>query len=191
MDDKPVGTRPWLLPFLVCVLVALIVDLVSKEIAFSIPATDPTFVDGFVVERGWFELRHDYNKGVAWSMGSSMQWLVASMTLVIVPLVFVFYYRAYRAKHVLIDVSFGLILGGALGNGWDRLAAYFFGMYDGVRDFISIDVGLPFFDPFPTFNVADSCITIGFAMLIIQHLLFRGGEVRTDESPAPNDQGVR
>jgi signal peptidase II len=61
-----------------------------------------------------------------------------------------------------------LILGGALGNLWDRATL------GRVVDFVLVHDYLPrglpgaaWFDPFPAFNVADSAITIGAVLLII------------------------
>jgi signal peptidase II len=61
-----------------------------------------------------------------------------------------------------------LILGGALGNLWDRLTL------GKVVDFLLLHDYLPFrgglaarFDPFPAFNVADSALTVGVALLIL------------------------
>ncbi len=65
---------------------------------------------------------------------------------------------ARRARSSIQQISFGLILGGALGNLLDRFL-------DGtVTDFFQ--VGL-----FPVFNVADSCITAGVLLLLLESLV--------------------
>lgn len=64
---------------------------------------------------------------------------------------------AMHAGNLLQRIAFGLILGGALGNLLDRLP-------DGlVTDFFQIGT-------FPIFNVADSCITIGVVLLLVDGL---------------------
>lgn len=64
--------------------------------------------------------------------------------------------RSDRSR--LGDSGYGLIVGGALGNVADRL-------FDGfVTDFFQVG-------SFPVFNVADSCISIGVALLLAQSLL--------------------
>lgn len=57
----------------------------------------------------------------------------------------------------------GLILGGTLGNGYDRL------FHGSVTDFIALHF-------WPVFNVADSAISIGVAMLLAGYLLRRTGD---------------
>ena len=58
-------------------------------------------------------------------------------------------------------IALGGILGGALGNIWDSFNLI------GVRDFFQVDLGIPVFDPFPAFNVADSAICVGVAVLAL------------------------
>jgi signal peptidase II len=59
-----------------------------------------------------------------------------------------------------LSVALGLILGGALGNLSDRL---FRGHHGAVIDFITLT-------HWPTFNVADSCITIGAIVVVVTAL---------------------
>ena len=77
----------------------------------------------------------------------------------------------------LLALSLALILGGALGNLWDRLAQGY------VVDFISVHYGGHFF---PAFNIADSAITVGaILMLLDSFLASRHGETgdsRTSET---------
>ena len=93
------------------------------------------------------------------------------------------YYRDGRWGHV----AFGLILGGALGNGWDRLMARLVGAsggYDGVRDFIYIDLrplGINW--SWPNFNIADSAICVGFATLVV--LAMTSPSPRPSPRPSP------
>jgi signal peptidase II len=56
-------------------------------------------------------------------------------------------------------VALGLVLGGAVGNVYDGFA------FGAVRDFVLVDLDIPVFDPFPVFNVADSGICVGVALL--------------------------
>jgi len=56
-------------------------------------------------------------------------------------------------------VSLSMIMGGALGNIWDTMA------FGSVRDFLYVDLGFPPANPWPAFNLADSLICTGVALL--------------------------
>jgi signal peptidase II len=62
-----------------------------------------------------------------------------------------------RARHWLVIVGLGLVLGGAIGNLIDRI------LYGAVVDFVSVHAGGWYF---PAFNVADSAITLGVIALL-------------------------
>ena len=62
-------------------------------------------------------------------------------------------------------MSFGLIVGGALGNLYDRIKLGY------VRDFIYLD----FAPDFPIFNMADSCLCVGAVMMVV-YILFMSGK---------------
>jgi lipoprotein signal peptidase len=66
--------------------------------------------------------------------------------------------RHARPGDVRADAVLGLILGGALGNAFDRIING-----GGVTDFIN-------FHFWPVFNVADSAVTIGVVLLVIGYL---------------------
>ena len=102
------------------------------------------------------------NTGSAFSLfqGASGAIVVVGSVLVAVLLVLV-----WRAPTLGRAAILGLIIGGALGNLADRL---FRDLHGGVVDFVD-------FHFFPSFNVADSCITIGCVLLVIS-LLFDGAK---------------
>jgi len=74
-------------------------------------------------------------------------------------------------------ISMGLISGGILGNLYDRLGLgyrleYPIAIKNNVRDFILFRLeGVPFFDPWPNFNIADSLLVSG-ACLLVLHAFF-------------------
>jgi signal peptidase II len=61
----------------------------------------------------------------------------------------------------LRDLSLALLLAGILGNLTDRL------VYDHVIDFLLFNLHIRYADPWPAFNVADSCISIAVVLFII------------------------
>jgi len=72
--------------------------------------------------------------------------------------------RRQRANPV-VSAALALVLGGALGNLWDRLTL------GHVVDFVLLHVGRY---SWPAFNVADSAITIGVAVLVWESVWPRG-----------------
>ena len=72
--------------------------------------------------------------------------------------------RSAGERDALAVLALGLVMGGAIGNISDSLR------FEYVRDFLRFDFGFPPFDPFPTFNVADSAICVGVSLLALQML---------------------
>ena len=136
-------------PILTLVLAGfiLVADQVSKSLAEAHLGLTPKHVVGPF----GFELT--YNTGSSFSLlqGSSIPLMVLDVILVIVLLVV-----ARRTESTGIRVGLGLMMGGALGNLADRLARH----HDrGVVDFITLP-------HWPTFNLADSAITLGTLVII-------------------------
>ncbi|HEY1721371.1 MAG TPA: signal peptidase II [Magnetospirillaceae bacterium] len=111
-----------------------------------------------------------WNHGVSFGVGNtgSMWSTIGFAVIAVLVVVFLLGWMARTAK-ILLVVSLGLIVGGALGNLLDRLR------FGAVTDFIYVHIGA--FDWFPLFNGADSAITVGAILLAIDSLF--GG----DESP--------
>src|SRR5579872_152038 len=120
-------------------------------------------------------LVHNQNPGIAFGVfsNSNSPWLapllVLSSTLVIVLLGWLLV--SGRAGGTLAQAGLALILGGAAGNAFDRL------IHRGVTDFVEIRLGT---FSWPAFNVADSAISIG-AALVVAELIF-GGQQGSDSA---------
>ncbi|MFL6513696.1 MAG: signal peptidase II [Chthoniobacterales bacterium] len=67
----------------------------------------------------------------------------------------------HRARDVWRDISLGLLLAGILGNLTDRL------VHGHVIDFLLFNLHVPKADPWPAFNVADSCICVAVVCFVI------------------------
>lgn len=103
-----------------------------------------------------FSFKYIENSGAAWSLfNNKISFLVICS---LIALVIIFSYAYKFSKNWRNNISFGLLIGGILGNLIDRL---FLGY---VRDFISIKI---FSFQYPIFNIADSAIVIGVILLII------------------------
>jgi len=114
---------------------------------------------------GFFRLTHTENTGAAFSLfaDSPSHWkttLLICFSLVAMVIVSVLLWRQARA-FTITGVALSLILGGAVGNLWDRVAS------GRVVDFL-----LFYFKQYqwPVFNLADTAIVIGAALLVIEIL---------------------
>lgn len=159
--------RPQMIGFGSCLLLILIGDLTSKWLLFPPPGTDIATWQAQQSWPAWIDLA--WNTGVAWSLFNDIPGLVTIMTLFLIPLLIAVWWRYYRQAGLLTNLAFGLIIGGALGNAYDRVLAMLSPHMLGVRDFISVDlapIGINYI--WPTFNIADSGICVGFLLLLLQ-----------------------
>ena len=85
------------------------------------------------------------------------------VSLVILAIIIYFLYLLIKTQDKIFQLTLTLILAGALGNFIDRIFRGF------VIDFIDIYIGKYHW---PAFNIADSCITVGFIILMINILFF-------------------
>jgi signal peptidase II len=113
---------------------------------------------------GFFNLVLTYNKGAAFSfLASASGWQKQFLTAIgIVASLFIIYLLARHGTQKLFSLALAMILGGAVGNVIDRLA------HGHVIDFLDFHWrGWHW----PAFNVADSAIVCGAALLILDELL--------------------
>lgn len=110
-----------------------------------------------------------HNEGAAFSFLSTasgwQRWAFTALGLVVSSGILVWLRRLPPRGHGVLAAGLSLVLGGALGNVIDRVA------YGHVIDFIRVHYGAWYF---PAFNVADSAITIGAILLIIDNLFDLG-----------------
>lgn len=112
-----------------------------------------------IVKGSCIDLVLHYNRGVAFSMfaflGEYLKWI--QIVLIIGILIFVFY-EGYLKQYAF---ALGLIVGGAIGNVYDRF------IHEGVVDYVAWHCG---FD-FAIFNFADVMIDIGVGIILLFTLL--------------------
>ncbi len=129
---------------------SLVLSFIAKVLA------DVFLTDRIAIIGEFAGLQYVLNPGVAFGLRlpSGIQEAVIIVALILVIIV------AYRSEPTPLNRwGFGLIAGGALGNIIDRLPDGF------VTDFFQIG-------SFPVFNVADSCITVGVGLLLVESLFF-------------------
>jgi len=146
----------WL--WLTAVVIAL--DLSTKAIASEnlVMFQPVTIFPGFN-----FTLMH--NKGAAFSFLSEasgwQRWFFSSIAIIVSSVIFVWLKRLQKDQ-IWLAVSLALILGGAIGNVWDRLTLGY------VVDFIDVYYGNAHW---PAFNIADSAIFVGAVILGIDSIV--------------------
>jgi signal peptidase II len=161
---------------LAVVLLLVALDLWSKQSVFAwlgdppAPAAMEWDAHGhhrLPIAGRWFGFMLTTNPGMAWGFDKLPPWLLVGGRCAAVAFLAYLLVRTPRSKSVL-TVALVLILAGAAGNLYDNLLmpprpGASFGE---VRDFI--DVYFPRWDyHFPTFNVADSCISVGAVLLLL------------------------
>jgi signal peptidase II len=112
----------------------------------------------------FFRLNMVHNQGVSFGLfkahADTMRWILVAFSVVVVALLVGW---ARKVERRLTAVALGLIIGGAIGNNWiDRVR------FGWVIDFLDVS-GLGFF-PW-VFNIADSAISIGVALLLLDSIL--------------------
>ncbi len=117
---------------------------------------------------GFFNITHVRNKGAAFSLFSGAPETFRSMFFITVTIAAIVVIAALirKTRERLLIVSFSLIAGGAVGNLIDRVR------YGEVVDFIQWYIKSYYW---PSFNVADSAITIGVGLLVIDMLFKKKG----------------
>jgi signal peptidase II len=122
----------------------------------------------------FFNLTYVHNKGAAFSFlseaGGWQRWFFAALALIISVILSVWLARL-KKHETLLALALSLVLGGAVGNLIDRLA------YGYVIDFLDV-----YYDTWhwPAFNIADSAITLGVALMLVESFGF-GNSKKTDD----------
>lgn len=159
-DSHSTGTRDPRLKLLLISVAVFVLDRLSKQwiIHHIISGQEITIIPRF------FHLSHVYNNGAAFSLFSDtpspekVRWMLIGFSIIAIAIVLLVFLKVGR-RVSLTGVALALVLGGAIGNLYDRLA------YRYVIDFLAFNI---FGYHYPDFNVADSCIVIGAAFLLIE-----------------------
>lgn len=150
------------LPWFVLAAVVVLLDQYTKALASSgLEYAQPVRVFW------WFNLTLHHNEGAAFSFlsdaGGWQRYFFTVLASVISIALAIWLTVMPRAQR-LLALSLGLILGGALGNLWDRVALGY------VVDFISVHYENHYF---PTFNIADSAISVGAVLMLLDNFIHR------------------
>jgi signal peptidase II len=126
---------------------AVVADQLTKHVVAS-----EVQLDNEVKVLGPFTIHHVQNSGIAFGLFSSATAAVIVLTLIAIAWMIGFFARS-GARHPLLPVAVGLLIGGSISNLADRVRL------GHVTDFLD-------FRYWPAFNLADSFIVIGVAVLL-------------------------
>ncbi|MCG8649774.1 MAG: signal peptidase II [Pirellulales bacterium] len=144
-----------------------------------------------------FGIETAVNIGAVFGVGAGKGTLFASLSVIagIGILIWLFGFKAAHSRW--LTVAMGMISGGILGNLYDRLGlwwkpepGYRPEWKSGVRDWILVRFeGVPLFDPWPNFNIADSLLVVGACMLLIQSFFpVESGKDSAQADPASDSE---
>nr|WP_026263894.1 signal peptidase II [Paenibacillus terrigena] len=140
-------------------LIVLILDQVTKWII----ATKLTIGDEISVIGNFFLITSHRNRGAAFGILQEQRWFFLIITTVVVCAIVWYMRHVRKTGSVALLTGLGMILGGAIGNFWDRA------LHGEVVDFLLFNFGSY---SFPIFNIADSGIVIGVILVLIDSLFF-------------------
>jgi signal peptidase II len=158
--------------FLLAIMVVLLDRWTKRLVAARLP-----MYSHIQIIPGFFQLTHTENTGAAFSLfaDSPSHWktgMLIGFSMIAMVVVFVLLWKQRHALSIT-GVALSLILGGAMGNLWDRVAS------GRVVDFLLFYVKRY---QWPVFNLADSAIVVGASLLVVE-ILFHKPPEQTD-SPA-------
>jgi signal peptidase II len=143
-------------------LVVLFLDQFTKWLVLDSSLAEG---DERVIIPGFFNLAYRVNTGAAWSMFTGNNTLLAIVALAALIALYLSR-RHFNADRILGQVAFGLIFGGIIGNLTDRLNPHRHAVVDFLHFYLQRRGSYQPWD-FPAFNVADSAICSGVALIFI------------------------
>jgi signal peptidase II len=154
-------------------LIAVMVVLLDRITKLAV-ARNISLHDSVQIIPDFFRLTHVENRGAAFGLfaDSPSEWKIWMLVLFSVVALIVVSTLLWRNSHSMTTTGVGLslILGGAIGNLWDRLIS------GRVVDFLLFYIGQY---QWPAFNVADSAIVVGAGLLVIEILFAKAPAEKT------------
>lgn len=137
-------------------LISFMIDRIIKILVVLLNIDNVTIINNF------FNINLAYNYGAAWSILTGKKIFLILISIIIVIGIYFILIRGKKLR-TYESITYGLLIGGILGNLFDRI------VYGYVIDFLDFYI---FGYDFPIFNLADSFIVISIFMLIVD--LIRG-----------------
>lgn len=170
----------------------LLWDLYSKHAVFlrlGFPNGRARWTEDFF--GGWvqFTLHTHFNEGALWGVGQGLSWLFATLSVLAAGFVVYWLFVRGAARSWWLTVALALIMGGTLGNLYDRLGWHGY-VVNGkvifaVRDFLYFRLGN--YD-WPIFNFADVFLVTGAIMLVLHSLVAEHDATAAETAREPLDR---
>lgn len=143
-------------------VLVFIADIVTKWSFQNALKTDGS---SFTIINNFLYITLEHNLGAALSLGYGLRWLWIIVSVTLSTGLIFYYVKQFKKLSRIYLICLSLMIGGAVGNMIDR-CFYWESIvgFDGVIDWVSFQFGSYYF---PTFNIADSALVIGVAILII------------------------
>ncbi|NVK36963.1 MAG: signal peptidase II [Gammaproteobacteria bacterium] len=162
LRNQLTGLQVSRLKWLWLAVLTIILDFATKQMAENfLEYAQPIYVLPV------FDLTLLYNKGAAFSfLANESGWQRWFFTIIAISVsgVLCVWLMKLKETEKWLAIALALVIGGALGNLYDRL------VYGHVVDFIHLHWGNKYF---PAFNIADSAISVGAVMLLIDSLFLQ------------------
>ena len=182
--------------FLGVALLGAALDLLTKHWVFDYFERGPgvqRYPREVILIDGFFSYGCTRNPGVIFGVGPNAQKIWLAISVLAIPAILAIFFSIKKPKWIL-TISLGMILGGTIGNMYDRV----FTKEHAVRDFLKFYYRTAdgFEKVWPLFNLADSLICVGVFLLTVEMLFFdekKRKEPKTDRpepsAPAPAVEG--
>jgi signal peptidase II len=175
LEPSSSNMRHRLVPFLIAAVVVVLDRLTKEMIKMHL-----SVYDSITVIPGLFNIVHVENPGIAFGMlaNASGAWrhvLLIGFSAVILVAISAMLLRPASQRDSVLRTALAFILGGAFGNLYDRI------VNGTVTDFVEVHAGQHYF---PAFNVADSAVTVGACLLLLD--MWRAKERRVSHASQAN-----
>lgn len=140
-------------------LFSVLLDRITKSVAQT--ALKP--IDTFPIIKDVLHLTYVENTGAAFGMLKEYRWIFMSLSAIYIVAIIIYLFYSRAKRHTLLTLSLCLILSGGIGNMIDRI------FYGYVVDFIEFRL-----INFAVFNLADTEVSVGAALLVIYLIFFDG-----------------
>lgn len=153
--------------YLTIIILIFVLDYVTKyfvKVNFDLH-------ESITVIKNFFYLTYIHNTGAAFGILSGNKILLILFSFLVIFFI-IYQFKSYKDS-LLLKISFSSLLGGLLGNLFDRIS------YGYVVDFLDFRI---FKYEFPVFNVSDIFIVLSVILIIFEISRYEGGEINENSS---------